>query len=177
MSKANPSNNSYFWHWSELVLQIKEFTHFACTSEDINNLAHGLMLREALTKEILPLIDEVCDDSSCYSTPPPLQEFEGTQMLQSRMDSCRAEPWHSYWRLTWSCSSSSLTFLETAVKLPSEWPNSFCNPWKTRIQPWDRALHQRHLVSFKTLWCSSIHAHTYARQPLYWEKRLTLTTC
>lgn len=27
---------------------INEFIHFACTSEDINNLSHGLMLREAV---------------------------------------------------------------------------------------------------------------------------------
>jgi adenylosuccinate lyase len=27
---------------------VLEFTHFACTSEDINNLAHGLMLKEAM---------------------------------------------------------------------------------------------------------------------------------
>ena len=27
---------------------INEFIHFACTSEDINNLAHGLMLRDGL---------------------------------------------------------------------------------------------------------------------------------
>ena len=43
----------------ETLLQVSEFTHFACTSEDINNLAHGLMLREAISKEILPLMDEV----------------------------------------------------------------------------------------------------------------------
>jgi len=31
-----------------------EFIHFACTSEDINNLAHGLMLKEALSEVIVP---------------------------------------------------------------------------------------------------------------------------
>lgn len=40
-------------------MQVSEFTHFACTSEDINNLAHALMLQEALEKEILPLMDKV----------------------------------------------------------------------------------------------------------------------
>jgi adenylosuccinate lyase len=38
---------------------ISEFTHFACTSEDINNLAYALMLREARTQIIVPLMDEV----------------------------------------------------------------------------------------------------------------------
>lgn len=44
---------------SHLCLQASEFTHFACTSEDINNLAHALMLQEALRKEVLPLMDKV----------------------------------------------------------------------------------------------------------------------
>jgi len=38
---------------------IGEFTHFACTSEDINNLAYALMLREARSQIILPVMDEV----------------------------------------------------------------------------------------------------------------------
>ena len=31
---------------------VLEFTHFACTSEDINNLSHALMLTEALHKHV-----------------------------------------------------------------------------------------------------------------------------
>jgi adenylosuccinate lyase len=38
---------------------ISEFIHFACTSEDINNLAYALMLREARNQSLLPLLDEV----------------------------------------------------------------------------------------------------------------------
>lgn len=38
---------------------LKEFVHFACTSEDINNLAYGLMLLEAREKVLLPLMDKV----------------------------------------------------------------------------------------------------------------------
>lgn len=33
---------------------VTEFVHFACTSEDINNLSHALMLREGLDSVILP---------------------------------------------------------------------------------------------------------------------------
>ena len=40
---------------------VLEFTHFACTSEDINNLSHALMLKEALEKEVLPAMDAVID--------------------------------------------------------------------------------------------------------------------
>jgi adenylosuccinate lyase len=38
-----------------------EFVHFACTSEDINNLAHGLMLQEGRDDVLLPLITQVID--------------------------------------------------------------------------------------------------------------------
>jgi adenylosuccinate lyase len=37
---------------------VSEFIHFACTSEDINNLAHALMLREARGQVLLPQLDE-----------------------------------------------------------------------------------------------------------------------
>ena len=37
----------------------KEFIHFACTSEDINNLAYALMLRDARDGVLLPALDAV----------------------------------------------------------------------------------------------------------------------
>ena len=40
---------------------VGEFIHFACTSEDINNLAYALMLREARTQVLLPQLDELSD--------------------------------------------------------------------------------------------------------------------
>ena len=43
------------------LARISEFFHFACTSEDINNLAYGLMLREAREEVILPEIDGITD--------------------------------------------------------------------------------------------------------------------
>ena len=36
-----------------------EFIHFACTSEDINNLAHALMVRGGLEAVLLPAIDAI----------------------------------------------------------------------------------------------------------------------
>ncbi len=36
------------------VMRVKEFIHFACTSEDINNLSHALMLKAARAEVILP---------------------------------------------------------------------------------------------------------------------------
>lgn len=38
-----------------------EFTHFACTSEDINNLSHALQLKEAIETDMLPMMDKVID--------------------------------------------------------------------------------------------------------------------
>jgi len=38
---------------------ITEFIHFACTSEDINNLSHGLMLKAGRDDVLLPLMEQV----------------------------------------------------------------------------------------------------------------------
>ena len=43
------------------VERVKEFIHFACTSEDINNLSHGLMLSGARTAVLLPALKNVSD--------------------------------------------------------------------------------------------------------------------
>ncbi|MCY7293982.1 adenylosuccinate lyase [Alteromonas sp. a30] len=40
---------------------VSEFIHFACTSEDINNLSHGLMLKHAREEVILPYCDKILD--------------------------------------------------------------------------------------------------------------------
>ncbi len=39
-----------------------EFVHFACTSEDINNVAHALMLRDGLSSVFLPAADRLVDE-------------------------------------------------------------------------------------------------------------------
>ncbi|MBV7314575.1 adenylosuccinate lyase [Shewanella sp. NIFS-20-20] len=43
------------------LVAIDEFVHFACTSEDINNLAHGLMLTEAREQVLLPYCQQLID--------------------------------------------------------------------------------------------------------------------
>ncbi|MGB5834818.1 MAG: adenylosuccinate lyase, partial [Thiohalocapsa sp.] len=40
---------------------VSEFIHFACTSEDINNLAHGLMLLAARESVLLPEMDALIE--------------------------------------------------------------------------------------------------------------------
>ena len=39
-----------------------EFVHFACTSEDINNLAYGLMLKEGIKEVIMPTLRQIYAD-------------------------------------------------------------------------------------------------------------------
>ena len=41
------------------VMRVSEFIHFACTSEDINNLSHALMLKSARDETMLPMLDKV----------------------------------------------------------------------------------------------------------------------
>jgi adenylosuccinate lyase len=43
------------------VMQVSEFIHFGCTSEDINNLSHALMLKEAREAILLPGLDQVIE--------------------------------------------------------------------------------------------------------------------
>ena len=41
------------------IAAVNEFIHFACTSEDINNLSHALMLRQARDEVIVPKLNEI----------------------------------------------------------------------------------------------------------------------
>ncbi len=41
------------------IAAASEFIHFACTSEDINNLAHGLMLKSSLDQVMIPALDGI----------------------------------------------------------------------------------------------------------------------
>jgi len=64
---------------AELASSI-EFIHFACTSEDINNLAYGLMLAEARA-HILPVVQQVADTlqkmAQRYAHEPMLSRTHG----------------------------------------------------------------------------------------------------
>ncbi len=41
------------------IARVSEFIHFACTSEDINNLSYGLMLKQARASTLLPCMDRL----------------------------------------------------------------------------------------------------------------------
>jgi adenylosuccinate lyase len=63
------------------LLAVTEFVHFACTSEDINNLSHALMLREGLDHGLLPamtrVIDRLAELSHDHATQPMLSRTHG----------------------------------------------------------------------------------------------------
>lgn len=60
------------------------FFHFACISEDINNLAHALMLKEAMNNVIFPamdsLIQAICKMAKDYASSPMLSRTH-TQVI------------------------------------------------------------------------------------------------
>ncbi len=68
---------------------VREFIHFACTSEDINNLSHALMLNTARTEIILPMwrkiIDAVKDLAHEYRAVPLLSRTHGQPATPSTM--------------------------------------------------------------------------------------------
>jgi len=43
------------------IVRAGEFIHFACTSEDINNLCHGMMLMHSRDQVLLPALDRVIE--------------------------------------------------------------------------------------------------------------------
>tara|TARA_Y100000748_G_scaffold181652_1_gene152157 strand:- start:4552 stop:5922 length:1371 start_codon:yes stop_codon:yes gene_type:complete len=61
--------------------QVSEFIHFACTSEDINNLSHALMLRSGRDEVILPLMRQVANAiralAKQYANVPMLSRTHG----------------------------------------------------------------------------------------------------
>ncbi|WP_027967145.1 adenylosuccinate lyase [Halomonas halocynthiae] len=59
---------------------VSEFVHFACTSEDINNLSHGLMLREGLdvvVAEMRQVSDAITQLAHTHAKQPMLSRTHG----------------------------------------------------------------------------------------------------
>tara|TARA_B110001450_G_scaffold139824_1_gene130952 strand:+ start:978 stop:2363 length:1386 start_codon:yes stop_codon:yes gene_type:complete len=65
---------------------VNEFIHFACTSEDINNLAHGLMLKQGRDGILIPQLQTIADRLVALS-----HEYSGVAML-SRTHGQTASP-------------------------------------------------------------------------------------
>lgn len=61
--------------------QVKEFVHFACTSEDINNLSYALMLKAARDTVFVPtiqgIINQLADMAMAYAEVPMMAKTHG----------------------------------------------------------------------------------------------------
>lgn len=55
---------------------VSEFVHFACTSEDINNLSHALMLKEGRDEVIVPALQAITEQLATLS-----KDFAAVPML------------------------------------------------------------------------------------------------
>ncbi|ESP91027.1 MULTISPECIES: adenylosuccinate lyase [Pseudoalteromonas] len=68
---------------------VNEFIHFACTSEDINNLSHGLMLSEARDQVLLPYCDNLLaaikEKAVEYKSVPMMTRTHGQPASPSTM--------------------------------------------------------------------------------------------
>jgi adenylosuccinate lyase len=68
---------------------VSEFLHFACTSEDINNLSYALMLQRARTDVILPAMDSVIEAlrtvAHKYAAVPMLARTHGQPATPTTM--------------------------------------------------------------------------------------------
>ncbi|GKQ57776.1 adenylosuccinate lyase [Sphaerotilus sulfidivorans] len=61
--------------------RMQEFVHFACTSEDINNTSHALMLKSARDEVMLPMLDRIIAKmtamSHAFAAVPMLSRTHG----------------------------------------------------------------------------------------------------
>lgn len=71
------------------LAKVMEFVHFACTSEDINNLSYALMLKDARDTLLLPLMDGVIQamatKAADYADIPLLSRTHGQPASPSTM--------------------------------------------------------------------------------------------
>lgn len=74
---------------SDELAAVTEFVHFACTSEDINNLSHALMLRDGINEVVLPLMAQVTGQLRSqvdeYASTPMLSRTHGQTASPSTM--------------------------------------------------------------------------------------------
>ena len=71
------------------VVKVSEFIHFACTSEDINNLSHALMCQGARAQAMLPMVDKVIaklvEMAHTYADVPMMCRTHGQPATPSTM--------------------------------------------------------------------------------------------
>ncbi len=61
LARLNPRKVNVDGDITEEVKPVAEFIHFACTSEDINNTSHGMMIKAARDEVVLPALQSVIE--------------------------------------------------------------------------------------------------------------------
>jgi adenylosuccinate lyase len=153
-----------------------EFVHFACTSEDINNLAHALMLREGLRTVWRPravgLVDDVAAMARAHAALPMPSHTHGQAATPTTLGKELAvfvARWQRQlagldaWRPLGKCNGATGTFGAHVVAYPAvpwlEVSRSFVeglgltwNPLTTQIESHDAMGEVFHLlVRFNTI--------------------------
>ena len=143
------------------IAGITQFIHFACTSEDINNLCHAFMLRDSRAQVLLPAIDALVDKlaslAHANSGLPMLSRTHGQPATPSTLGKELANFVHRLRRQRDRVASVTLTakingavgnYNAHLVAYPDfDWEN-FCrsivetlgfesNPYTTQIEPHD----------------------------------------
>ncbi len=155
----------------EELARLSEFLHFACTSEDINNLAYGLMMAAARQQVLLPAFADLAgiltDMAGAYAGLPMLSRTHGqtaspttlgkelgnvAARLQRQADLFEKQP------ILGKINGAVGNFNAHLVACPGvDWPEFACrfveslglvwNPWTTQIEPHDWLAESFHTLS------------------------------
>lgn len=140
---------------------ISEFIHFACTSEDINNLCHGLMLKDAREQILLPIMDQLCEAlrtlAHRYADLPMLSRTHGQpatpttmgkevanfayRLDRQRQQFAQVVLWGKLNGAVGNFNAHMIAYPETDwPRLSQHFVNElglYCNPFTTQIEPHD----------------------------------------
>src|SRR6267143_2108574 len=115
--------------------RVAEFVHFACTSEDINNLAYGLMLKEGRDRVLLPALDRVIEALAALAVrladAAMLARTHGQPASPTTLGKELANVVHRLPRAPTPCSSSSTAICGAT----SPWVISSRRPKRARSAP------------------------------------------
>ncbi|MGQ0579615.1 MAG: adenylosuccinate lyase [Betaproteobacteria bacterium] len=143
------------------IAGITQFIHFACTSEDVNNLCYALMLRDSRSQVLLPAIDALVDKlvglAHAHAELPMLTRTHGQPATPSTLGKELANVVHRLRRQRDRVASAALTAkingavgnynAHLAAYPDFDW-EKFCrtfveklgfefNPYTTQIEPHD----------------------------------------
>ena len=140
---------------------VSEFIHFACTSEDINNLCHGLMLKDAREQILLPIMDQLCEAlrtlAHRYADLPMLSRTHGQpatpttmgkevanfayRLDRQRQQFAQVVLWGKLNGAVGNFNAHMIAYPETDwPRLSQNFVNElglYCNPFTTQIEPHD----------------------------------------